>query len=161
MAREIIPSQYMEGDRKESLTAIPEPSRRGSGGYPSLDPSRFPRPRRGLKLRRRTRRPRTAWPGAASLRPPLHSLPPDYLCRLSPPVAVGPCALGLGSRWQTRRSRRPRRRQAALPASACLGPLSLDEWGETAPASTRNSRRHAPRPSNSTSNGHIAGGTPL
>ena len=59
-----------------------------------------------------------AWPGAAPLRPPLHSLPLDYQCRLSPPVAVGPCALGLGSRWQTRRSRRPRRRKAALPASA-------------------------------------------
>ena len=118
MAPEIIPSQYMEGDRKESLTAIPEPSRMGSGGYPSLDPSRFPRPRRGRKLRRPTRRPRMAWPGAAPLRPPLHSLPLDYQCRLSPPVAVGPCALGLGSRWQTRRSRRPRRRKAALPASA-------------------------------------------
>ena len=42
----------------------------------------------------------------------------DYLCRFSPPVAVGPCALGVGRRWQRRRrSRRPRRRQGG---SACL-----------------------------------------
>ena len=62
-------------------------------------------------------------PGRRGPAQPLSALrstasPPDYQCRLSPPVAIGPCALGLGSRWQTRRSRRPRRRKAALPASA-------------------------------------------
>lgn len=71
--------------------------------------------------------------GVASLRPSLHSLPSDYLCRPSPPVAVGPCVLGPGRRWQTRVSGSPRWPAAAVSAlPAFLRRGSRQGRGETA-----------------------------
>jgi hypothetical protein len=164
IAREIIPSQYMEGDRAEESRGQKGKSYRHSGTF-SKGLRRIPFPR-SLAFCSGPERP-----GAAATDPKTPDAvarrtvsPPSadrstasrsyYLCRISLPVR----ALGLGRRWQRRRSRRPCRRQGG---SACLHRLCFARFrgdGESPSKSQRET--HAPRPPNSTSNGHTDGRTP-
>ena len=156
MAREIIPSQYMEGDRAEES--------RGQKGKSYRHSGTFAKGLRGIPLPRSLSfSSASAWPEAAATDPET----PDGVARRSPsPPSAPQPPPGLPMPPLPSRRRRPLRAGTWKPvadeeeqeAATAKGGSACLRHGESQRETHAVTRR---APTNSTSNGHIAGGTPL